>query len=199
MSAPARFVRMGVVGLLVLSMCAMFATVLVYRFKHGSLIEETSRPQATRDMPAETPEPNMGFALSDTQTDDLSKLMAKLQAEPKNPDLLMEIGGLFMEVKDWERAKFFLSRAVVAAPADVRPRYMLGITLFRAENAQEAAAVFEDLLALRDEPAARYNLAVLYKYHLNRPADAKKQLEAVISSSEADADTIAQAKAELEK
>ena len=76
---------------------------------------------------------------------------------------------------------------------------MLGISLFRLGNAQEAATVFEDLLELRDEPAARFNLAVLYKYHLNRREDAKKQLEAIVASPDTDADMIAQAKAELAK
>lgn len=204
MSLPPLSLRMGLLGLLVLGLGAMLYAALDYRFSHGSLVEDlaaASTPQARRDAPSEAPEPSMGmgFALSEKQTDDLGKLMARLQAEPKNPDLLVEIGGLFMEAKEWDRARFFLSRAVVAAPADTRPRYMLGISLFRLGNAQEAATVFEDLLELRDEPAARFNLAVLYKYHLNRPDDAKKQLEALIASPDADADTIAQAKAELAK
>ncbi len=199
MSAPARPLRIGILAILLAGMCAMFGTVLIYRIDHGSLTEEIGRPQAKRDAPADSPEPNMGFALSEQQTDDLGKLMAKLQAEPKNPALLMEIGGLFMEAKEWDRARFFLSRAVVAAPADTRPRYMLGISLFRLGNAPEAAKVFEDMLELKDEPAARFNLAVLYKYHLNRPEDAKKQLEIVASSPDADADLAAQARAELAK
>ncbi len=204
MSLPSLPLRMGLLGLLVLGLGAMLYAALDYRFSHGSLVEDlatASTPQAGRDAPAEAPEPSMGmgFALSEKQTDDLGKLMARLQAEPKNPDLLIEIGGLFMEAKEWDRARFFLSRAVVSAPADTRPRYMLGISLFRLGNAQEAATVFEDLLELRDEPAARFNLAVLYKYHLNRREDAKKQLEAIVASPDTDADMIAQAKAELAK
>ena len=199
MSAPNRTLQTGLLALFLLGLCVMLTTTLYYRVKHGALVQEMERPQATRDMPAQTPEPNMGFALSAQQTDDLGKLMARLQAEPKNPDLLMEIGGLFMEAKEWERARFFLSRAVVSAPTDARPRYMLGISLFRAGNAQEAAKVFEDLLEMQSEPAARYNLAVIYKYHLERPEDAKKQFEAILASPDADADIQAQAKAELEK
>ncbi len=196
--SPRHPLRTFTLGMLLLGLCVMFGSALYYRFNHGALMEERTRPQATRDMPEPAAAPTgMGFALSDQQTDDMGKLMAQLQEEPKDPALLMQIGGLFMEAKEWGRAGVFLSRAVVAAPSDPKPRYMLGITLFRSGKAQDSAKVFEDLLQLKDEPAARFNLAIIYKYSLNRLDDAKKLLDQVAAS--ADPDLAAQAKVELAK
>jgi Flp pilus assembly protein TadD len=139
------------------------------------------------------PEPT----LSQEQADELSVLMRKVQSNPNDADALMEIGGIFLTAKEWGRAGVFLNRAVLSRPADTGPRYMLGIALYQQGRMQEAATVFEELLALENYPAAQYNLAIIYKYHMDKADEAKTLLERIMTSPDADVETVSRAKKEL--
>lgn len=151
----------------------------------------------TADEPSSPAEGDISLALTEQQADTLSELMRKIQADPQDAEALTRIGESFLMAKDWVRSGAFLSRAIVAAPKDIRPRYMMGISLYQQERMPEAALVFQDLLAIKKDPAAQYNLAVIYKYHLNREAEAETLLRDIVSSGTADVDTIGRAKKEL--
>jgi Flp pilus assembly protein TadD len=74
---------------------------------------------------------------------------------------------------------------------------MLGIALYQQGREREAATVFEELLALEKYPAAQYNLAIIYKYHMDKPNEARALLEQVTASPDADTETASRAKKEL--
>jgi uncharacterized protein HemY len=150
---------------------------------------------------AESPDdggsPDGGLALTERQADDLTALMRRLQANPNDADTLIELGDAFLTAGEWARAAAFLHRAVLSRPGDVRPRYMLGICLYRQEKIEEARRTYEDLLAIREDPPALYNLALLYKYHLDDDDEAARLLRKIVDSPDADADTLERAKKEL--
>lgn len=144
------------------------------------------------------PDGGASLALTEKQADELSELMRRLQANPQDTEALLEIGETFLMGQDWARAQVFLARAVASAPEDSRPRYMIGICLYQQGKMPEAAAAFEKLLSLKEDPAVQYNLAVIYKYHLNERDKAKELFNKIIASPEADLDTIEMAKKELQ-
>ena len=55
-------------------------------------------------------------------------LMQKLQKNPTDLEALVGLTEHFMHTQDWQRAETFALRAVVAAPNETQPLYMLGIT-----------------------------------------------------------------------
>ena len=92
------------------------------------------------------------------------------------------------------------NRAATTSPPDgINPRYTMGIALYEQGKMQEAAAVFAELLSLEKSAAAQYNLAVIYKYHLDKPDEAKALFKQIAASPDADADTTLRAKKELQE
>jgi len=184
--------------LLLLGFLAMFAA-----FFHGFMHKQTDKRAGVNaanpasGTVAASPNADSGPALSEQQVDELVALMSKIQTSPDDADALMEIGNTFLAVNDWERAVIFLNRAVMSRPSDIRPRYMLGIALYQQGKIQEAAATFEELLALEKDPAAQYNLAVIYKYHMDKSDEAAVLFEQIAASPDADTDTVNRAKKEL--
>ena len=75
-------------------------------------------------------------------------------------------------------AKDMAQRALVAAPSDHRPPYLMGVLLSREGAWADAAAQLERSIALKDDAATRYSLAVLYRYHLGQEDKARANYEA---------------------
>lgn len=119
--------------------------------------------------------------LNPEQAETLMRLMQEIQTNPNNTDALVEIAELFIETGNLPMAQGFLQRAVMGKPGDTYPRYALGLLLFKEGQTAQAAAVFEGLLEIREEPAAMYNLALLYKYHLNKQAQAQELLRKALA------------------
>ncbi len=130
-----------------------------------------SKAVATRDTPEGegVMKPSMGFNFSDQEGNELTELMTQLQANPNDAAVLTEIGNFFMRAEEWTRAEAFLRRAIISKPSDTRPLYLMAICLFRQGKPAEAAKNFEDLLQIKNDPSAMFNLALLYKHHLGAP------------------------------
>ncbi len=194
-------------AVLLASLAVMLIISMRATFTEVSLVEENNvagMPEPRGNMPPANapsmPAPNsMGFALNDKQSDSVSQLMEKLRENPNDSKTLMELGDVFMTAEDWSRAQVFLKRAIVSAPGDVRPRFMTAVCEFRMGNPAGAAETFESLLDLKREPQAMYNLALLYKYHLQQPTKAKALFEEIIASTEAGVDLMIKTKQEMEK
>lgn len=58
-----------------------------------------------------------------------------------------------MHTQDWQRAETFALRAVVAAPNETQPLYMLGIIQHSQNRNAEAAASLEKVVAAREDPS----------------------------------------------
>lgn len=183
--------------LILLGLLAMVAAV-AQPFISPLFEQETARVGQSLEPEQDAPAAGMAQKLSGEQAQSVSELMARLQSSPNDADLLLRIGEIFMEAEEWSRAEFFLGKAVLSRPGDPRAFYLLGLAQYQDGKMEEAAASFEYLLAIKKDPAAMYNLAVIYKYHLNQEQKAQELLRHVLDSPSADMDTLDRARKELE-
>lgn len=192
-----------VLSFLGLGLAAMLIVSVVHRLGGDPLArrEASSSRSSARGMPENMP-PAMAEALAGRQSetqggpaamrglaDDserqtaMIEQMRRLQADPNDVDALLELADLFM-TDNPASARAFLDRAMVAAPSDPRPSYHLGVLLSGQGRHQEAADAMERSLTLGDHPATRYSLAVILRYYLQRPDEARRHLQAALASPE---------------
>lgn len=193
--------RVFVIGL----MAAAFVVMLLTAGLHTYAVLSLGGPeQVERKMIGEPPSGQQGqegadgINLNDAQMAEVSELMARLKDNPNDSATLTALGDAFLKAGDWTRAEFFLSRAVLAKPADIRPRYMLGIAMHQQGKLAETVKTFEELIAIEEDPSSMYNLAVIYKYQAKDPKRAEELFKKVVSSPKAGPDVVEKAKKELE-
>lgn len=109
-----------------------------------------------------------GDAAAPGGMDEIGALMQKIQQDPGDVSSMVHLAEHFIQDGNRQAAENFLRRAVVAAPADAQPLYLLGVVLHQQGKHEEAAACFERVLSLRDEPSTRYSLGVLYVHYLHK-------------------------------
>lgn len=143
------------------------------------------------------PSPEAGMSLSEEDADELSKLMGRIKENPNDAKALRETGEFFVRARDWKRAEFFLDRAVLSNPSDIGARDSLGISQYQQGAVTNAAKTYEELLAIREDPRALYNLAIIYKYRMNRPRDARALLQKALDSPDLDAEIRVRVQREL--
>ncbi|MDR2077282.1 MAG: tetratricopeptide repeat protein [Desulfovibrio sp.] len=190
---------------LLLGLFAMFLTSFVVikngfeeRFRLKTAATNSSRPgpektPAGRAAPADKP----AFAARTDAPETAVAFMRRIRADPGDTEALIGLGEELMTAGEWTQAENFLRQAIRNRPEDKHPRQMLGVCLFRQNKPLEAAGVFEDLLRLQEDPVALYNLAVLYKHHLNLPERADGLLRRALKSPEADRDLLLRLQEEL--
>lgn len=93
-----------------------------------------------------------------------------------------------MHTQDWQRAETFALRAVVAAPNETQPLYMLGIIQHSQNRNAEAAASLEKVVAAKEDPSVRYSLGILYAYYLDQPDKGLEQLQKALDDPNTPAD-----------
>ncbi|WP_290925244.1 hypothetical protein [Halodesulfovibrio sp.] len=174
MKQPSSAAKIFIAAILV-GFAAMLITSSVYRTKHPSL---TKFVQTRSAAPAETTSDNSAH---------IAGLMGKLQKDPNNVKLIEEIAQHFMEDNEFSQARKFIQRGIAAQPNNAHLFYMLGMANFKLESFKKAAGAFETSLTIAEDPSARYNLGVLLKYYLDKPAEAKEQFEKIVNSSASNA------------
>ncbi len=165
--APSRKV---VLGLLSAGLVCMLAVSLIQRLAGEPLVVQGSGSGMTQ---AEDP---MAAVMSE-----IGKHMEELKEKPQDFDLLVHTSDLLVQTQQWQAAESFLRRAIAIDATKAQPHYLLGIALHNAEKHAEAAASLEKVVAINEDPSARYSLGVLYAYYLENTAGAlehwKKALE----------------------
>ncbi|AAS95525.1 tetratricopeptide repeat protein [Nitratidesulfovibrio vulgaris] len=178
--------RKAILAVMGLSLLVMLGGSFLYRLNHpGLVVEGRQQPPAATQGPSEA--------------EVLGPMMQRLQQNPNDLEALVFLGEHFLGHEDWARAEAFLQRAVIAAPTEGRPLYLLGIAQYHREQFAPAAETFERLLAINDEPAARYNLGLLYLHYLNDKPKALQHLKAVVAAKDAPEELRKRAGEELAK
>lgn len=186
--------RRIVLGALGLGIVVMFALSIAWRMGDHPLI----RQRAAQTAAAEAPRSMMEQGAESPQGQAVMSLMQKMKDNPNDVDTLLEIARIFAEQGDNEGAKSMAERALVAAPSDARPPYIMGVLLSREGAWDEAATQLERSISLKDDAATRYSLAVIYRYHLKQENKARENYEIAARICE-DPALASMIKAELDK
>lgn len=163
---------------------AVVITSFVYRLKNPAF--EIQRQNVTEDH-------------EHGEMDQMRQLMLNLEKNPNDIEALGVLSGRFMEMGAWNKAEIFLRRILKIDSNNTLAHYMLGICLFQMDQHEAAAREFEAELRIKpDDAAAHYNLGILFKYYLKKPAQAKASFKKVLDLKTDDASLNAQAQKELE-
>jgi len=148
-----------------------------------SLWQRFTRPELV--VPAQTRQVSAGQDMVPASNmNEIGKLMQKIQQDPGDVAAMLHLAEHFVEDKNWAAAENFLRKAVVAAPGNPQPLYLLGVVLHNQGNHAEAAACLERVVSLRDEPSVRYSLGVLYIHYLQDPAHGGRHLRVALAQPE---------------
>ena len=186
--------RRIVLGALGRGIVVMFALSIAWRMGDHPLI----RQRAAQTAAADAPRSMMEQGAESPQGQAVMSLMQKMKDNPNDVDTLLEIARIFAEQGDNEGAKSMAERALVAAPSDARPPYIMGVLLSREGAWDEAAKQLERSISLKDDAATRYSLAVIYRYHLRQENKARENYEIAARICE-DPALASMIKAELDK
>ncbi len=187
--------RRIVLGALGLGIVVMFALSIAWRMGDHPLIRQRA---AQTSAAADAPRSMMEQGAESPQGQAVMSLMQKMKDNPNDVDTLLEIARIFAEQGDNEGAKSMAERALVAAPSDARPPYIMGVLLSREGAWDEAAKQLERSISLKDDAATRYSLAVIYRYHLKQENKARENYEIAARICE-DPALASMIKAELDK
>ena len=149
----------------------MTAVSLGQRFMKPSLIV----PSNVRPMNAEQDAGHTG------DMNEIGQLMQHIQQNPGDVAAMLHLAEHLVEHQNWTAAETFLRKAVVAAPGNAKPLYLLGVVLHNQDKHAEAAECLERVMGLRDEPSVRYSLGVLYVHYLQDPALGGKHLRTALT------------------
>ena len=168
--------RRVVLVALALGIGAMFALSVAWRMGDHPLVRQKPVAQtapandASRAMTQQGADSPQGQAIM--------SLMQAMKNNPNDVNTLLQLASLFAEQGNVDGAKDMAQRALVAAPSDHRPPYLMGVLLSREGAWADAAAQLERSIAMKDDAATRYSLAVLYRYHLGQEDKARANYEA---------------------
>lgn len=170
--------RRIVLGALSLGIAAMFVLSVAWRMGDHPLIRQKAPASvAQKASSGDAMRSMMEQGADSPQGQAIMGLMQKMKDNPNDVDTLLQLSSLFAEQGNAEGAKEMAQRALVAAPSDHRPPYLLGVLLSREGNWAEAASQLERSISLKDDAATRYSLAVIYRYHLKQEDKARANYE----------------------
>lgn len=170
--------RRIVLGALSLGIAAMFVLSVAWRMGDHPLIRQKAPSSvAQKASGGDAMRSMMEQGADSPQGQAIMGLMQKMKDNPNDVDTLLQLSSLFAEQGNAEGAKDMAQRALVAAPSDHRPPYLLGVLLSREGNWAEAASQLERSISLKDDAATRYSLAVIYRYHLKQEDRARANYE----------------------
>lgn len=116
----------------------------------GWVLRQSYSGAPTVESVAAAPAPATGQAKPDAAA---APLLAKLQADPNNPDLLISIGNLYYDAQQYPAAVEYYGRALAIRPSDADVRTDMGTAYWYMGNADRALAEFNQALVSRPDNA----------------------------------------------
>lgn len=117
-----------------------------------------------------------------TSQTDLLTLTQKLQANPNDAKILLELSKYFIELCEWKQAEYFLLHALIVEPSNPDILYLLGITQYNQGEYIDAVNSFKKVLIIEPDPSAQYSLGLLYLYYLDEKNQGLQYLQHVIDN-----------------
>lgn len=141
---------------------AVFAAgCLVAGIGGGWVLREAYSGAPVPEAVAAAPAPRSGQARS-TVDAAAAPLLAKLQADPTNADLLVSVGNLYYDAQQYPAAVEYYARALTIRPSDADVRTDMGTAYWYMGNADRAIAEFNQALLSRPDNAnTLFNLGLV--------------------------------------
>ena len=172
--------RRSILLLITAGLVLMLASTLSYFSDNPGLVSHTTTgTQAAAPSGQQMP---TSAGMDEATQQGIMALMQKLQQNPTDLEALIGLAEHFMGMQEWQKAETFALRAVVAAPNETQPLYMLGIIQHSQNRNAEAAASLEKVVAAKDDPSVRYSLGILYAYYLNQPDKGLEHLQKALAN-----------------
>ncbi|MFZ2960465.1 MAG: tetratricopeptide repeat protein [Candidatus Ozemobacteraceae bacterium] len=108
---------------------------------------------------------------------ELATLTAKLESDPKNPDLCKEIGNRLFHLQRYEQAIEFYQKAIDIDPRFHKALYNLGNTYYKLDQFEKAVHYWHEAIEVKpDFDHAHFNLGYHY-YHKGFLREAANELQ----------------------
>ena len=125
------------------------------------------------DGAAATPDEN-GFIPVDTAR--VAELMTSVQADPKNPETLFELGEIFFQAGEWQSSLDWFTKLVAVDPTNTHALTDIGTNQYNLAKVEEAKATWLKVLEITpDDPQIHYNLGFLYANSEPQDLDAARE------------------------
>lgn len=173
--------RRAVLIVVAVAILVLLGSTLSYFAENPSLVSHNTVGSAA---PSASPANGTPSAegMNEATQQHIMALMQKLQQNPTDLEALIGLAEHFMGMQEWQKAETFALRAVVAAPNETQPLYMLGIIQHSQNRNAEAAASLEKVVAAREDPSVRYSLGILYAYYLNQSDKGLEHLQKALAN-----------------
>ena len=184
-----------VLAALLAALLAMFVGSFIYRMQGPGLVVEIKPERGGMGGMGGQAGP-MGMMGVDVEH--LRELMRLMEQNPNDPKVLLELGNTFMMMQAWDKALEFLDQAVKLAPDDLQVHRALGMARFERKEYDQARKSFE--LVLKKEPndvLAHYNMGVLLKHYMKKPAEGDQHFRRVVQLGSPDPEILKSAEEEL--
>ncbi|MDR3641880.1 MAG: hypothetical protein P4L39_11210 [Humidesulfovibrio sp.] len=128
----------------------------------------------------------------------LRVLMAKMKENPNDPKILLELANTFMTMQAWDKSLELISAAVKVAPDNIETHRAMGMVRFERKEYDLAKKSFDTVLKMNpDDVLAHYNMGILLKHYLGKPAEGDAHFRRVVQLSPKDPDVLKSAQEEL--
>lgn len=186
----------AVLAALFCAVVVMFAGSFAYRMqnKNGLVVRVEPERGGGSGMGA------MGaMGMPGVDMDQLRALMAKMKENPNDPQVLLELANTFMMMQAWDKSLELVQAAVKVAPDNVEAHRAMGMVRFERKEYDEAKKSFDTVLKLNpDDVLGHYNMGILLKHYLNKPAEGDQHFRRVVQLNPQDADVMKGAQEELD-
>lgn len=156
--------------------CLLIGLTLGYLFRGSeSRPPQTATTSAPADAAAQAPHPQMP-SLDDMKhmaDKKAEPLLAKLKTDPKNPDLLNQLGTLYKATHQFQEAAGYYQKALDADPKNVAARTDLASCMFYQGDADGAISQLQQALTYDPKDAnSLFNLGMIRLQAKNDSAEA---------------------------
>jgi len=187
-----KLILLALIGAIVV----MFVGSFVYRMKGSGLVVEMHQERGGMGEAAGGQAGPMGMMGVDMEQ--LRELMRKMEENPNDPQVLVELANTFMMMQAWDKALEFLTMAEKAAPDDPGVHRGMGMVRFERKEYDLARKSFDRVLKKNpDDVLAHYNMGILLKHYMKKPAEGDAHFRRVVQLNPQDQDVLKSAQEEL--
>lgn len=192
LSGGQKLILMALIG----AIAIMFIGSFAYRMKGTGLVVQIQPEQGAMGEGMGGKGGPMGMMGVDMEQ--LRELMRKMEENPNDPKVLVELANTFMMMQAWDKSLEFLTTAEKAAPGDADVQRAMGMVRFERKEYELAQKSFD--IVLKKDPSdvlAHYNMGILLKHYMKKPAEGDAHFRRVVQLNPQDQDVLKSAQEEL--